>query len=140
MPQGSLAAPDRAELPAAWSGPLALHHLPMRTHHPLLRRRTRRPATVARLRGRIGRGLALAVLPGLVALAPTATGAPITDVAATRAAARRPMAPVSPDLAGLPAISRELADVPVSGRAVDVALARYEAVDGNLTLAQSTAS
>jgi len=73
-----------------------------------------------------------------MALAPSATGAPSAGVAATTGAvARRPMAPVSPDLAGLPTISRELADVPVSGRAVDVALARYEAVDGSLTLAQS---
>ena len=47
------------------------------------------------------------------------------------------MAPVSPDLVGLPDISRELAEVPVSGRAVDAALGRYEAADGQLTLAQS---
>jgi membrane-bound lytic murein transglycosylase B len=47
------------------------------------------------------------------------------------------MAPVSPDLVGLPDISRELAAIPVSGRAVEVALGRYEAADGQLTLAQS---
>jgi len=107
----------------------------MRTHHLLPRRRTHRLATADHLR-RIGRALALGLLPGLVALAPTATGAASAEPAA-RATALRPMAPVSPDLVGLPAISRELADVPVSGRAVDVALARYEAADGSLTLAQA---
>lgn len=81
--------------------------------------------------------LVLGLLPGLVVLAPTATGAPGVETSAARAVASRPMAPVSPDLAGLPAISRELAEVAVSGRAVEVALARYEAVDGSLTLAQS---
>lgn len=61
---------------------------------------------------------------------PTGSAAPVRPAA-------RPMAPVSPDLAGLPPISRQLADVAVSGQAVEAALARYETAEGQLTDAQS---
>lgn len=83
---------------------------------------------------------------GLLALGVLLAGAPAeaagpavapAEATSRSVAARRAMAPVSPDLVGLPDVSRALADVPVSGRAVETALARYEAADGQLAIAQA---
>lgn len=85
--------------------------------------------------GLLALGLVTAAAP--TAASRVAAPSPTGPVPATSVAATRVMAPVSPDLAGLPDITRELAAVPVSGRAVELALGRYEAADGQLRLAQT---
>lgn len=85
----------------------------------------------------VSTGLAALLVLGLLLAASPADAAPAAEPAIRSVAARRAMAPVSPDLVGLPDVSRALAEVPVSGRAVESALARYEAADGQLALAQA---
>lgn len=84
---------------------------------------SRRPALLA----------AVALAAALTAPAPvhaTLARAPSSAPAAI------PLAPPSPDLAGLPEVSLELASVPVTGRAVDAALDAYQAADAQLATAQ----
>jgi membrane-bound lytic murein transglycosylase B len=92
------------------------------------------PRRARALRALVALGLsAVALAPASTARAenPAAAPAPAAPTAPTA-----PIAPPSPDLPGLPATSIELAQVPVGGRAFDLAQARYRDVDAGHAAAQ----
>lgn len=84
----------------------------------------------------------LAVLVAAALAASGTVAAPAPSAAAARPGtgsavpAALPLAPPSPDLAGLPEVSIELAAVPVTGTAVERALDAYQSADAHLAAAQ----
>src|SRR5690606_20223357 len=101
------------------------------------------PTTRMRTRHRRHHGARrLAVLVAAALAASGTVAVPAPSAAAARPGtgsavpAALPLAPPSPDLAGLPEVSIELAAVPVTGTAVERALDAYQSADAHLAAAQ----